>query len=330
MKRFLILILLISALGANAQISVSVDADRDSLLFGDEVQLQYKINLPEGAVIESLDFSALNEMTNLMYQMDTTRMEETIDFEITTSDGFPITNEQLIIQPIAGQLIPTQGIIKGRVLSVGAFVLPIPKIKTNKTYPNLPLERKMVVILPNGQPDTINANRDIIREKSSWLDYWPIALGVLGALAIVIGGVLFSRRMTSKRGFEDSAKRQVLRPAHEVAREQLSELEEQQLWQNGREKDYHTELTKIMRQYIERRYEISAMEMTTSQLLRAMASQSVESSISGRFTEILQIADKVKFAKGVTGPQINERFMADARQLIEDTQLIPTEDEAEV
>jgi len=324
------LMLLGCVLGANAQISIAVDVDQDSLFFGDVVTFTYKINLPAGAIVESIDFSPYKEIENLAFQMDTVNMEEIIDFDILGSTGYPITNDELEVTIPSGQEVITQGTVTGRILSLGGFTAPEPKIITKQVYQTLPLERALIMVRSKGVTDTINENKDIIREETSWTDYLPFLLGLLGVLGVIIGGITFARRMSSKRDFEDSAKKIVLKPAHLVAKEQLAKLEQQQLWQNDQEKEYHTQLTKIVRQYIERRYEIPAMEMTTNQLSRAMADKSVDQSISSRFSEILQIADKVKFAKGVTGPQINEQFMTDARQLIDDTQLIISEDEADI
>ena len=47
----------------------------------------------------------------------------------------------------------------------------------------------------------------------------------------------------------------------------LEKLKGEKLWQAGKVKDYYTELTDIVRIYIEERYGVQAIEMTTEEIL---------------------------------------------------------------
>ena len=68
---------------------------------------------------------------------------------------------------------------------------------------------------------------------------------------------------------EDSECQEIVdnRPAHVIAYEQLELLRQKQLWQKSLFKEYYTDLTDILRQYIDKRFNISAMEMSSEDLI---------------------------------------------------------------
>lgn len=102
------------------------------------------------------------------------------------------------------------------------------------------------------------------------------------------------------------------RPAHEVALEELRALESEHLWQRGKVKEYHSQLTDIIRTYIERRFATMAMEMTTDEILHTNAIAALDAETVAMLKEILVRADLVKFAKFMPAPQEHETSYAHA------------------
>ncbi|MFT6334025.1 MAG: hypothetical protein ACJATI_000757 [Halioglobus sp.] len=320
MKYRLLLIFSLFATIVSAQLSVSVDAIPDSIYFGDEVVLNYKINVPEDVELNSLDFSPLKEIKNAAYEQDSTTFDEIMDVDILDGGKFGINDANLIItKQSAGKEIPRQGSIKIRISTIGAFLLPIPTIKTSPSDAVMPLQRKPLFVLPRGQAVELNANKSIIEEEISWKDYLKYLYGLLGVVGLILLGLYLNKKLKKADDITEEEVVEIRRPAHVIAVEDLNNLKSKQLWQNGEEKQYHTELTKIMRQYVEDRYDVQALEMTTSQLNRSMSEKGIGSNVISRFTDILQIADKVKFAKGKTGPEINEKFMGNAFETVSET-----------
>ncbi|MBL8013083.1 MAG: hypothetical protein JNN05_04475, partial [Candidatus Omnitrophica bacterium] len=83
-----------------------------------------------------------------------------------------------------------------------------------------------------------------------------------------------------------------------VADEQLSWLNKQGLSSPGEFRTYFTELSTIIRTYLEQRFEIRAPEMTTQEFLESMKDSSVlHQQHKDILKELLQTADMVKFAK---------------------------------
>ncbi len=310
----------------SAQLSVAVDAIPDSIYFGDDIVLNYKINVPQGVQLSSVDFGPLKEIENAAYEQDTTTFDEIMDVDIVDGGAFGINDANLIIsQQPDGKGLSLKGAVKIRISTVGAFLLPIPLLNTSPAQAVMPLQRKPLYVLPRGQAVELNENKSIIEEEISWKDYLKylyvlLGLGVLGLL-----GIYLSKKFKKSEDFFEEIIEEIKRPAHIIAMEDLNGLKSKKLWQNGEEKQYHTELTRVMRQYVEDRYEVQALEMTTSQLKKSMSEKGIEISVISRFTDILQIADKVKFAKGVTGPEINEKFMGDAVEIVNETKQLAIE-----
>jgi len=88
------------------------------------------------------------------------------------------------------------------------------------------------------------------------------------------------------------------RPPHEIALERLSELAEAKLWQSNKTKEYYSELTEILRQFVELRFRIAALEQTSDEIVQALrrSPDFTKEEIDG-IKRLLFLADLVKFAK---------------------------------
>lgn len=111
-------------------------------------------------------------------------------------------------------------------------------------------------------------------------------------------------------------------PPHVVAIKALEALHHQKLWQNNRHKDYYSALTDILRRYIADRYEFGAMEMTTDEIVSAVAPIDMPDKPRRNLIEILRTADLVKFAKAVPDDQYNEQAYLDAYYFVEETKAV--------
>ena len=112
-------------------------------------------------------------------------------------------------------------------------------------------------------------------------------------------------------------------PSHELALQQLEELEQQQMWQNGEVKGYHTALTYIVREYLENRYGIQALEQTTDEILAQLRVRDFDLALSQKLGDVLQTADLVKFAKAQPTAEFHAQAMTYARSFILETKPAP-------
>ena len=107
------------------------------------------------------------------------------------------------------------------------------------------------------------------------------------------------------------------RPAHEIALEALAELEASQLLEHGHVKEYHIEVSDILRGYVERRFRVDAHEMTTLEVLAGLERAGVDESFREGLGAFLDQCDMVKFAKVRPGPDQSRQVLELGRRLVQ-------------
>lgn len=109
-------------------------------------------------------------------------------------------------------------------------------------------------------------------------------------------------------------------PPHEQALKALNNLRISQLWQQGKVKEYHTQLTDIVRNYIESAFGVRATDMTSNETLEAFAGTAAYTAENKALLQsILATADMVKFAKSEPLPYEHDRSMSNAVAFVEQT-----------
>ena len=150
----------------------------------------------------------------------------------------------------------------------------------------------------------------------TFADVLPYLLVVIGVAGIVwLARYIIRKR---KRG-EPLIPEEPPRPAHEVALEALRSLESEKLWQRGKIKDYHSQLTDIIRIYIERRFKILAMESTSDEILNGFTDGMIDKGIKENLKGMLIRADLVKFAKFQPIAEEHETSLTLAFNFVEST-----------
>lgn len=208
------------------------------------------------------------------------------------------------------------------------YIPPQPFVSGGDTLWSQPLS--LNVIQPF-EMDTTLAITDVkdIRKAPIW--WWGIFRWVLLALGVIALGVgiyylvRYIRRL--RKGEEETVNPELLRPAEEVALEKLDLIREAKIWQEGKTKQYHTELTDVIREYIGRRYEVSSTEKTSDETLKALKPlMDGQKELFERLRKMLTLADLVKFAKWNTTPDENESALLTAYDFVRET--TPTAEEA--
>ena len=153
-------------------------------------------------------------------------------------------------------------------------------------------------------------------------------------IALLGAGIWALSRYLKERGkrLGDLFKAAPPQPPHVVAIQALEALHHQKLWQNNRHKLYYSLLTEILRTYIAGRWGVSAMEMTSDEILAAMRSVELPDKARMDLTAILRDADLVKFAKFTPEADQNEEDYNKAYYFVEETkpmEELPAEDENE-
>jgi len=150
--------------------------------------------------------------------------------------------------------------------------------------------------------------KDVVSPRFSLMYYLRKVLPwLIGALILLAISVLVIRLIKKKPVVMNFAPEKKI-PPFEVALEKLRILKEEKLWQQNRQKEYHTALTDILREYIEQVYDIPAPEFTSDEILTHLSFLRKDNKQAFTFLQqILQLADLVKFAKWNALPDENEQ-----------------------
>ncbi|HUX93079.1 MAG TPA: hypothetical protein VMV36_04670 [Ignavibacteriaceae bacterium] len=159
------------------------------------------------------------------------------------------------------------------------------------------------------------------------LDWKLILLWALAGIIILLAAYLLIRRYLKKRSLIPEIQKIIILTPHEIALNSLHDLEEKKLWQQGFIKEYHSSITEIIRRYFEKRYQLPALELTTSEALELLKRRSDTEVILNVTKDFLNNADMVKFAKFIPLNSVNEEMLKQAYEIVNKT--IPTEKKEE-
>lgn len=177
-----------------------------------------------------------------------------------------------------------------------------------------------------GQTDSIdftalqlNDIKPVQKPPLVWTDYLWILWILLGGLLLLalIGLVIYLALKKKKKGYFFVPPR--VQPPHVRAIAALDKLKEEKIWQHGREKDFYTKLTDVLRVYIFERYGINAMEMTSGEILNRIRQVEETDSVYENLKQVISTSDLVKFAKYAPYPDENNLSMVNAYFFVNQT-----------
>ncbi len=203
---------------------------------------------------------------------------------------------------------------------------PIPTVINNDTFAS----DAFLIAVADVPVDSTNAIADIkplLTDPLTMEDYinayGKYVLWVwLGALIIGLIIVLIIR-LRRKPEVKIEVKPDI--PAHIIALGKLKTLEDEELWQNNQIKRYHVALSEIVREYVENRFKVAAMEQTTEEILHFLRLSELTDVQKQSLRRLLMLTDLVKFAKETPLASENQEILKIAYQLVEETKLIVVE-----
>ena len=172
--------------------------------------------------------------------------------------------------------------------------------------------------------DTAKDVKDIkapYKAPLEWAEIWPWLRWFLVGLLIVSILVYFLWRYFSKKDDYESVK--TIEPPHTIAFRELERLKDEQLLANGLVKEYHSRVSDIIRGYIEVRFEVKALELTSDEVLDIFRnSEIVNSELFNQLKQLLKVADLAKFAKYVPVDNENEMSLKNAYTFVNETMVL--------
>lgn len=213
---------------------------------------------------------------------------------------------------------------------VGEFVIPpirvLYRTKGDSSWQEIH-SQPITITVESLNPDEAGDIRDIkppVVMPYDWhrLLYW-ILLGVVVAGAAVAGYIFYRRWRRGEALLPTRAAPQ--RPANEVALEQLDALYNSDLLERGEIKLLHVRLSEIVREYIENRFEVPALEMTTAEIMSAFEDGRLPEASRETLQEFLDACDLVKFAKYQPTREEIERAFELAYRFVDETKPVVEE-----
>ena len=133
------------------------------------------------------------------------------------------------------------------------------------------------------------------REVLPWLG---LGLGIAALIALAVWLIV---RYGRKRDVLAERKE----PAHIVALRKLDKYRGSKMWAPEKQKAFYSGVTDTLREYIDARYEIGAMEMTTAEIVKELKDTDVPADLQVGLKELFERADFVKFAKFTASDEDN-------------------------
>ena len=243
----------------------------------------------------------------------------TITNAVSTTEMWP-TYDKFLVEKIeiikASKIDTTDGIISQEFIITswdsGSYYIPPISFSGNSKTKGLLLNIQTVMLEEGAQLKDI---KQPINEPIGWSDIWPWLLSVL-IISLII--YILKKYAFTKKEALIRVPTKVIIPADITALKQLTKLEKAKIWQEGNVKEYHSQLSEIIRRYTENRFKFIALELTTDEILQELQSI-LNSEQLGRLKILLQRADLAKFAKSKPIDTENKESMVLAKQFVNST-----------
>ena len=275
-------------------------------------------------------------------EIDTTtiRIGEQFEFKITVNDTanviIPKLENLIGVEIVEDKKIDTlkNQLIKKYILTSfdsGAYYIPQQQIFIRqKLFLTDSLLIKVATVAIDTTKQKMFPIKAIQNEPYQFDDFKPYLWYLVLAL-IIIGLILYFIFRKKKEVVEEEIMIPAL-PPFEEAIQKLHELDEKLLWQNNQVKEYYSELTEIVRAFIERELKVPALESTTDELIETLTDFNDSKAISTtnetikKLRDLLREADLVKFAKSKPFSEQIEANRKEAEEVV--TELKPVAIEA--
>lgn len=299
-------------------IVVSASIDSTEMRIGDQTDMHIRVTQEAN---ERVEWPVFGETLQDGIEI----IDRTIVDTTTLSDGRLQLNQYLTLTSFKDSLF---------------VVRPIEIVSGEDTFRTEPMA--LNVLQPfDLEADSTNAITDIKPVERAPIWWWGIIRWVLLALgiALVLTGIgyLVYWLLNRRKPKEEPVNPELLRPADEVALEKLDAIKIAKIWQKGQVKEYHTDLTDVVREYIGRRFDVHSTEKTSDETLKEIKpillakGEGLEANVDGKelyenLRTMLQLADLVKFAKWSTTPDENEKALTTAYEFVNETKIVESRD----
>lgn len=283
---FSLLSFILNLISTQAQVEVHAVLDSSKIRIGEQVRLDLYLKYD----------ASLNKNINIQWPQIGDTLKEKVEVLGVTKIDTTIPNKAKpnIVQQHIKLLITS--------FDSGYYAIPPFEFIINNDTTKPQLTEALLLEVYSVPTDTSAAKVKDIKapfdEPFDWKWYLPyvyIALAVLVAI-LILWYVLIKIK---NRKPEEVAPPKPKVPAHITALAALEKIKEQAIWKENKTKEYYSEITDTIRLYIEERFKIQALELTSDEIIHVFKSQVIDTDSKSKLYQMLTLSDFVKFAKQI-------------------------------
>jgi len=293
---------LASVFGAKAQVSVDATLDSAYIFIGQRLGIKLEVSADKGKTIE---MPHLDSLQNIV---------PGVEFVYSTPVDTEYVNE--------GKRLILRSKYYVTSFDTALYYIPPFQVKVGgKTYQSKNLAMKVFTMdIDTVHIDQIAPLKDVMDPPFEWAE-WKLVIW-LSILAVILALILIyvAIRLKDNKPIIRRIKLKQRVAPHQAAMQKIEHIKEEKLSQSEDSKEYYTQLTDTLRQYMKERYGFNATEMTTYEIIQNLQNVNDPEAIA-ELRELFETADLVKFAKYSTLINENDRNLVSAIEYINSTKI---------
>ena len=297
----LFVILLLSGIGGLKAQSreYSAELDTNYIMIGDQINFRMKVKAEPGLKIV---FPQLKDTLTKGVEIISGPVRDSIK----EKDGRMLVQESYVITSFDS----------------GVFMIPPMPIEVQQeSYNNTLRTDPLELIVNTFVVDPQKGNFDIVMPLAApwtFAEILPYLLWTLLGVVIILLVIWIIKVRKLRKTLFGHEKPAI--PPYVLAMKALEEIKKEKLWQSGKTKEYYTQLTDTIRNYLDGELGISAMEQTSFETLQELEKRDqVDAKQRGKLADMFETADYVKFAKAEPLQDENVRNLDIAYDFVKET-----------
>lgn len=304
MKHFksLLIFFLLLPLSGFAQVIFEARIDTLLLLIGEQRELTLDVTCGAKQKVKMPDFRPMQPITDEveivdLLGTDTTLLDDGNRMQVIQRYSITAWDSAFVLLPPFTVEVDGQS-YQSKQLALKVLTIPVDTVHVDQFFPN----------------------KDIQRNPFSWDDWKPVIwFFVINQLLLLILLWLYSHWRENKPLIQIIRRKRKL-PAHQVAMNEIERIKGERKWAEEDSKEYYTQLTDTLRNYIRERYGFNAMEMTSTEIIERLLQEQDETALA-ELRHLFTTADLVKFAKWTTMINENDANLVSAIDFINQTKI---------
>ena len=301
-RNIILLSLLLITTTARAQVIFDARIDTLILLIGEQRELTLDVTCGAKQKLKMPDYKPMQplaqdvEIVELL-GTDTTFLDEGHRMQVLQRYSITAWDSAFVLLPPFEVEVDGQQ-YKSNQLALKVLTVPVDTVHVDQFFPP----------------------KDIQNNPFSWDDWKPVMwfVGINQLLALIL--LWIYSRWRENKPLIRIIRRKVKLPPHQVAMTEIERIKADRKWAEEDSKEYYTQLTDTLRNYIKERYGFNATEMTSSEIIERLLQEQDEQALA-ELRQLFTTADLVKFAKWTTLINENDANLVSAIDFINQTKI---------